>query len=313
MGRYIDEHYGFDTVGGVQGFSSSPGNSNTVHRVISALDNDGGVASLYLGVGATAPVVGEYVDETNPRDDLLSTIVYSIDDAMMSVDDAYYEGYDKKEIVGTDEIDWHLVDERFKRMAAARFTVLKNMKKRQAITIDVVSSDSHGMVLFGESKTMINLPSYDYNGVGFGDISRQLSSFNLFWIDKEKVIVCFDKNGNISLAINRGSLSSEFRGMIEFEILDASVNIERTILTKRVLISEYADDILYVNLPDGAMIDNVLDEDFEDIAEILVNNAKYPIDIDGVSIKNEDRFAINKTSRNIRIFMDDGRTNERTM
>jgi hypothetical protein len=306
LSKYFEEHTSSDNINGViTGMSRSPENENPRVNIFSAKSNDDEVSTIYLGAGGVLPVVGEFVDNTKCRDDFLSAIAYSTDNPDISAADAFLSGYDRAFFGISDNDDWGSVDINIRRSSAARLLTKRFMKARQSLTIDSISHNSHGMVIFGSAAKYIHPPVFSEKD-GFGAIARQLSTFNLFRIDKERAIVAFNEKGEISLAINRDALVDGFRGMIGFEILDATLSIERSIFTKRVLITDDLEDIQYIVLPDGVMIDDVKDSGFEDIVEVLASSAPVPVEYGNGSIVPGGRFVINKTSRNVRVTMDNG-------
>lgn len=293
--RYVDEHLNVDTLSGLgEIYSTSTGNVNPKIETVGVPIGDNKTLSLKLGIGGTFPVLDESVPKTQTGVDYLSFLAYSHED----VNDPPYELPPVDRYV-------HLVD--------------KYMKQRQSFMIDVNSYNSQGMVMMSGAETIIarrdlqaeNAPETGVKRIlhapaDFSSISTGLSTFQVAKLSREKTILSFDENNRLSMALDHGVINPSFTGSIEYEITDNNKTFEDALSYKSVIITGYSTDLKFYHLPEGDIVDYVTSSGFESIVEIMSSESVAPIDIDGKLLLHGENFILNKTSKCIRVTLNNG-------
>jgi hypothetical protein len=165
------------------------------------------------------------------------------------------------------------------------------------------------MVKFGLAKESQSPIPLDMDTGSFGWIDRQLSTFNMAKISREIVGVVFDVDNRLSLAVNRDQLNPSFRGMIEFEILDSTQSSEHVIERKRLLVTDTTENIDCIPVTEGLFVDSVVTgEDMKRHIEVVQSECLSAVVVDSDTISEGEWFAVNKTSRNMRVSLENGDT-----
>ncbi len=309
MSTFIEEHVNIDTIHGVgRIYSQELGNKNGKITNTGVKLSSNRALLLQLGVGTTLPVVGEIIPKLAVAADYLSMDVYGIEDSMATILDKYVAGYDIEELGYTNET-WGFAPHTDRVNAAMRFVTMKRMKARQALTLDGVSYNSHGMVHSGLAKETQSPIDLNMETGSFGPIDRQLSTFNMAKISREIVGVMFNENDTLCLAVNRDQINPTFRGMIEFEILDSHQSSEYVLERKRLLITENTSNIDYIPVTEGLFIDEVFaGDDIKKKLEVIQSECLSAVVVDDGTISEGEWFAVNKTSHNMRVSLENGQT-----
>lgn len=308
MSTFIDEHINTDAIYDIgKVYTQELGNFNGSIRETGVKLSSNRTLLLRLGFGTTLPVVGEFIPKLNPVSDHLSMNLYQVQDSMKTAEEVYSDGYDIEEL-GYSSTTWHTATHEDRCAAVFRFTTMKRMKERQALTLDAVSYNSQGMVHFGNAKDAQAPILLDMNTFDFGSIDRQLSTYNLAKISREVTAVMFNKDNTLCLAINREEIQSDFRGMIEYEILDTHTSSEKTIEVKRLLVTDESHTIDYIPVTEGLFIDKNHNEDIANVVEVIQSTCESSVVIGDEIISYGDWFAINKTAQSMRVSMQNGQT-----
>jgi len=306
MSNFIDEHVNMDVIDNIgKVYTQELGNINGTIGDTGVKLSSNRTLLLDLGVGVSFPVVGEIIPNMKPPTDYLSCDVYTISDSMRTLRDVYEGGFEINEL-GYNADTWPAATPEDRSAAVCRFLTVQRMKQRQSLTLDVVSYNSHGLVHSGKAKEMQSPVMFDLNKNSLGHIDRQLSTFNLAKLSREIVSVMFNKDDKLSIAINYDEINPDFRGMIEYEVLDTSLSSEHIIERKRMLITHSVSGVAYVPVTEGLFIDQTYESDITSVVEVIQSECKTAVAIDGENIVSGEWFAINKTSQSMRVSLDNG-------
>jgi hypothetical protein len=307
MAHFIEEHLGKDTICDIQAvYTDSPANHNGVVRKLGYREAPGRAVWIDRGVGTTLPIAGEMIANQIPETDYASFDIYDVDTPDYTYEEAFSAGVCTY-AVGRRQDEWDTLSLDEKKICVQAYLVERFMKMRQALTIDCISYNSHGMVMFG--KAGYSATAIEMRDGKFPHPVRQLSTFNLMKLNREVSAVMFNESNEISLAIKMDELVPGTRGVIEYEIVDTSTSVEQVLETKRILVTEDLSDVQFVPLSSPKYIDTVLSGiDTEKYVELIQSESDTPIQVDDSVISAGDWFILNKTSRSVTVMTDSGTT-----
>jgi len=251
--------------------------------IIGARTSDSSSLVINIGDGEVFPVTGELLEKWSKTADFIGYYPYLLDkswETFLKV----YEGLTLKDSLKEDEVA-------MLNTLSLKTLQIRNFIERNKMSLGGTDLDSYLGVLYSQAIDFHSGISYENNM-----LKKQLSSFNLIKISREKAIVAFIEN-KLKLVVHTSRLRDDFNGMIEFGIFTRNGNEKKLLFKKKqLLLNAQEKEFLLIDIPEGLFIGEIFTENFES----KIDYYSHP--------KNNSFVLRNKTPENMKVTLKKGST-----